>query len=220
MAAPKRKDSKGRVLKEGEHERANGTYEYKWRDKRGKRHSIYAPTLQELRKKEDNVTRDILDGIRVDKSKLTINDLYHRWVQLKRGLKNNTFRNYQYMYMQYVEPDFGETRIADLKRTDIRAFYNRLADERHLKAATIDNIHTVLHQVLEIAVEDDLLRYNPSDKALTELRKAHCNDSEKRQALTVIEQKLFEDFLRQPGPNNQWYPIFMLRFGLGYVLGS
>ncbi|WP_408112632.1 MULTISPECIES: integrase DNA-binding domain-containing protein [Helcococcus] len=35
----RRKDSKGVVLKEGEHQRANGTYEYKWRDKIGKRKS-------------------------------------------------------------------------------------------------------------------------------------------------------------------------------------
>ena len=59
----KRKDNKKRVLKEGEHQRENGTYEYKWRDPRGKRHSEYAKTLEELREKECEVQRDILDGI-------------------------------------------------------------------------------------------------------------------------------------------------------------
>lgn len=220
MSVQRRKDSKGRVLQQGEYERSTGGYEYKWRDKRGKRHSISAPTLKELRVKEKEITRDVLDGIKVDKAKLTINDLYQRWVQLKRGLKENTFRNYQYMYTQFVEPDFGKTRIADLKRTDVRAFYNRLADEQHLKASTIDNIHTVLHQVLDIAVEDDYLRYNPADKALKELRKAHCNDSEKRRALTVVEQELFENFLKRPGPNNQWYPIFYIALWTGLRAGE
>lgn len=42
MAIERRKDNKNRVLKEGEYQRSNGTFEYKWRDKRGKRHSIYA----------------------------------------------------------------------------------------------------------------------------------------------------------------------------------
>lgn len=220
MSVQRRKDSKGRVLQTGEYERSAGGYEYKWRDKRGKRHSISAPTLKELRVKEKEITRDILDGICPDKSKMTINDLYHRWVQLKRGLKENTFRNYKYMYMQFVEPDFGKNRIADLKRTDVRAFYNRLADEQHLKASTIDNVHTVLHQVLDIAVEDDLLRYNPSDKALKELKKAHCNDSEKRKALTVAEQELFEEFLSRPGPYNQWYPIFCVALWTGLRCGE
>lgn len=37
MAIERRKDNKNRVLKEGEYQRSNGTFEYKWRDKRGKR---------------------------------------------------------------------------------------------------------------------------------------------------------------------------------------
>ena len=102
MAVERRKDNKGRVLKEGEHQRQNGTYEYKWRDKRSKRHSVYAKTLEELREKEIDVLRDVLDGVRNDKGNLTINDLYNLWVQLKKGLKDNTFSNYQYMYTQFV----------------------------------------------------------------------------------------------------------------------
>lgn len=216
----KRKDNKNRILKEGEHQRPNGTYEYKWRDRRGKRHSIYAKTLPELREKELDVLRDVLDGIREDKKDLTINDLYHRWEQLKRGLKDNTFQNYRYMFSQFVEPDFGKSRVAELKRTDVREFYNYLADERHLKSSTIDSVHTVLHQVLELAVEDDYIRYNPSDNALKELKKAHCNDSEKRRALTFAEQQLFEDFLSKPGQYQKWQPIFTVMLWTGLRVGE
>lgn len=220
MSIDRRKDNRNRVLKEGEYQRANGTYEYKWRDKRGKRHSIYAKTLEELREKEIDVLRDALDGIRADKSNLTINDLYHLWVQLKRGLKDNTFANYKYMYTQFVEADFGETPIAELKRSDVRAFYNQLADEQHLKANTIDTIHTVLHQVLELGVEDDYLRYNPSDGALRELKKAHGKDSPKKRALTLPEQNLLEDFLSKQGPYHRWYPIFVILLWTGMRVGE
>lgn len=220
MAIERRKDTKNRVLKEGEYQRANGTFEYKWRDKRGKRHSIYAKTLEELREKEIDVLRDVLDGIRAEKSDLTINDLFHLWVQIKRGLKENTFSNYKYMYTQFVESDFGETLISELKRSDVRAFYNYLADEQHLKANTIDNIHTVLHQVLELGVEDDYLRYNPSDNALKELRKAHNNDSPKRRALTIPEQNLFEEFLSEQGQYHKWYPIFVVLLWTGMRVGE
>ena len=216
----RRKDNKNRVLKEGEYQRTNGTFEYKWRDKRGKRHSVYAKTLEELREKENDVLRDVLDGIRADRSNLTINDLFHLWVQLKRGLKENTFSNYKYMYAQFVEGKFGETPIAELKRTDVRSFYNYLADEQHLKANTIDNIHTVLHQVLELGVEDDYLRYNPSDNALKELRKAHNNGSHKRRALSKEEQDLFEDFLSKQGPYHRWYPIFVVLLWTGMRVGE
>ena len=220
MAIERRKDNKNRVLKEGEYQRANGTFEYKWRDKRGKRHSVYAKTLEELRTKEIDVLRNALDGIRTDKQDLAINDLYNLWTQLKRGLKDNTFQNYQYMYTQFVEPDFGRMKVSDLKRTDVRAFYNHLVDAQHLKIATVDNIHTVLHQVLELGVEDDYMRYNPSDNALKELKKAHNNDSDKRRALTVPEQEIFEAFLKQEGQYHRWYPIFTVLLWTGMRVGE
>lgn len=77
-----------------------------------------------------------------------------------------------------------------------------------LKIATVVNIHTVLYQVLELGVEDDYLRYNPSDNALKELKKAHNNATEKRRALTVPEQEIFEPFLKKEGQYHRWYPIF------------
>ena len=220
MAVERRKDNKRRVLKEGEYQRSSGTYEFKWRDKRGNRHSISAVTLEELREKELDVLRDVLDGVKVDKNNLTVNDMYNSWIQLKRGLKENTFSNYKYMYKMFVEPDFGKNRITDLKRSDVRGFYNFLAEEKHVQINTIDSIHTVLHQVLEIAVEDDYLRYNPSDNALKELKKVVNFEVEKRRALTVSEQEIFEAFLRKKGQYHRWYPVFTVMLWTGMRVGE
>ena len=41
----RRKDSKGRVLKENEVQRSDGSYMYRWRTADHERHTIYAPTL-------------------------------------------------------------------------------------------------------------------------------------------------------------------------------
>lgn len=220
MSIERRKDNKNRVLKEGEYQRTCGTYEYKWRDKRGNRHSISAVTLEELREKEIDVLRDVLDGVKADKNNLTINDLYNSWIQLKRGLKDNTFSNYKYMYTQFVEPDFGKNKLVDLKRSDVRGFYNFLAEERHIQVNTIDSIHTVLHQVLELGVEDDYLRYNPSDNALKELKKARNFETKRRRALTVPEQELFESFLSKQGQYHRWYPIFIIMLYTGMRVGE
>lgn len=220
MAIERRKDNKNRVLKEGEYQRSCGTYEFKWRDKRGNRHSISAVTLEELREKEIDVLRDIMDGVRADKNNLTINDLYKSWIQVKRGLKDNTFSNYKYMYEMFVEPDFGKSKLIDLKRSDVRGFYNYLADERNVKVNTIDSIHTVLHQVLELGVEDDYLRYNPADNALKELKKARNMESEKRRALTISEQALFEEYLSKQGQYHRWYPIFIIMLYTGMRVGE
>ena len=220
MAIERRKDNKKRVLKEGEYQRANGTFEFKWRDKTGKRHSMYAKTLDELREKELDVLRDTLDGIKADTKKLTINDLYAKWKKLKKGLKENTFSNYKYSYEQFVQPKFGKIKLTDLKRTDVREFYNYLSDERHIKVNSIDCIHTVLHQVLGIAVEDDLIRYNPADNALKELKRAHNSDDEKRRALTLEGQKIFEDFLASTPRYAHWQPIFTVMLWTGMRVGE
>ena len=176
----RRKDSKGRVLKENESERKQGGYQYRWRSSDGKRHTVYAPTLNELREKEASIQRDKSDGIRTDAQSTTVNDIYDMWKHLKKGLKNNTFVNYMYMYEQFVRQGFGELKVAKLRKTDIRRFYNRLLDDKGLKVATIDNIHTVLHQVLDLTIEDSYLQNNPSDNVLKELKQARRLSAEKK----------------------------------------
>ena len=218
--AERRKDSKGRVLKENELQRKDGSYQYRWRTSDHKRHSIYAPTLEELREKEKVVLKDKSDGIRTNAQKVTLNDVYDLWVQLKKGLKDNTFQNYKYMYEQFVRDDIGQHKITTLKRSDIRRFYNYLIDERCLKVATVDNIHTVLHQVLDIAVEDCYLRNNISDNALKELKQARNLFTERRKALTIQEQEIFLNFLKKSNMYQHWYPIFALMVGTGLRVGE
>lgn len=220
MAQERRKDKTRVVLKTGEGQRNNGTYYYRWQDKKGKRHYLYARSLKELREKEKEIEKDLFDGIKIEARYMTVNDLYELWKQVKRGLKNNTFENYTYMYEMYAKDDIGRRRISDLKKTDIKRFYNRLYDDRGLRPGTIDSVHTVLHQVLDMAVDDDYIRNNPSDRVLKELMQAHGHEAEKRQALTVPQQELFLAFLKDHEVYSHWYPIFAVMIGTGLRVGE
>ena len=151
-------------------------------DANHKRRYVYAKTLDELRYKEEQIAKDKSDGIKAEARYTTVNDIYELWKDLKRGLKNNTFENYKYMYETFVRHQIGSKTVSSLRKTDIKRFYNYLADERHLKPATIDNIHTVLHQILDMAVDDDYIRNNPSNNVLKELKQSHCFQTEKRRA--------------------------------------
>ena len=104
----KRKDKDRIVLKKGESQRPNGTYDYRWTGRDGKRHVVYAKTLEELRAKEAEIEKDKHDGIKAEARYVTINDLFELWCQLKRGLKDNTFQNYKYMYNMFVRPNLGK----------------------------------------------------------------------------------------------------------------
>ena len=216
----KRKDKDRIVLRKGECQRPNGSYDYRWTDQFGKRHVIYGKTLEELREKEKEVDRDISDGIKAEKRNTTINELFDLWCHIKRGLKDNTFQNYKYMYNTFVRPKFGKLKISQVKKSDVKRFYNYLADERGLQASTIDSIHTVLHQVFDLAVDDGYIRGNPSERVLKELKQAHCFQTEKRKALTVAEQELFLDYLRNTPHYRHWYPIFAVMLGTGLRVGE
>ena len=230
--AEKREDAKGRILKDNESVMPDGRYRYQYVDSFGKRKAIYSwklvptdkipdgkrPDLS-LREKIKQVQKDVNDGIRVDKRK-TINDIFDLWISLKLNLKDNTKQNYIYMYQQFVAPDFGKKRVSGIKKSDVRRFYNTLVDERGLKINTLDSIHTVLHPVLEVGVEDGYLRNNPSDNVLREIKQSHNYDTEKKKALTVEEQNLFLNYLRNNEIYGHWYPIFAVMTGTGLRVGE
>lgn len=216
----KRKDKSRVVLRTGELQRPNGTYQYSWMDSNGKRRYVYAKTLEELRIKEEQIEKDKSDGIKAEARYTTLNDLFDLWKTLKRGLKDNTFQNYTYMYDTFVRHIIGDEYVTKLKKTDIKRFYNYLADERGLKGSTIDSIHTVLHQVLDMAVDDNYIRNNPSNNVLKELKQSHLLKSEKRMALTRAEQDLFLDFIKNSMIYNHWYPIFAVMIGTGLRVGE
>ena len=62
----KRKDKDRIVLKTGESQCKNGSYQYRWTDRNGNRHYIYAKTLEELREKEGQVANDQVEGIKAE----------------------------------------------------------------------------------------------------------------------------------------------------------
>lgn len=220
MAKKRRLDKNRVTLRKGEMQRKDGTYCYRWSTRDGKRHYIYAGTLDELRRKEMELTVDQFDGIRTDKQHTTVNDVFELWCELKRGLKHNTFQNYKYMYNNFVRNSFGKLRVSSVKKSDVKKFYNTLADEKILQISTIDTVHNILHQVFALAVDDNYIRQNPTDDMLKELKQSHNFQVTKRKALTVPEQELFIHFLKTNAKYKHWYPVFATMLGTGMRVGE
>ena len=220
MAVKRRLDKNRVTLRKGECYRSDGRYSFRWCTRDGKRHYIYAKTLDELRRKEMELTVDQFDGIRTDKQHTTVNDVFELWCELKRGLKDNTFQNYRYMYNNFVRNGFGKLRVSNVKKSDVKKFYNTLADEKILQISTIDTVHNILHQVFALAVDDNYIRQNPTDEMLKELKKSHNFQVTKRKALTVPEQELFIRFLKTNAKYKHWYPVFATMLGTGMRVGE
>ena len=215
-----RKDSKNRVLRQGEYARADGGYEYRWTDKNGQRHSKYRKNLSELRELEDQIHLDILEGVATEGNNFTLDDIFTKWIQVKRGLKEVTKNKYIHDYHKYIQPTLGGRRIDSVKTSDIRAFYNDLHEVRKFTVGTIGTIHRILHQVLEFAADDDLIRKNPAKKALKEFTSAANDEPVNRKAMTIEEQDLFEDFLENSQMYNRWQPLFTVMLWTGLRAGE
>ena len=217
--AEKRKDSKGRILRTGEYQRANGLYQYRYKDANGKLKAVCSIDLTELREKEKQIQKDIADGI-ISDNNLTLNDMFEKHMSGKRELKASTRENYLYMYNKYVFDTLGKRKIADIKYSDVRAFFNNLIDEKGFKPNSVEILYTIIHPVFTLAVRDDLIRKNPSDNLMREIKQSHDWSKPKRKALTTEQQRAFIDYTKNSPIYSHWLPLFTTFLGTGCRVGE
>ena len=212
----RRKDPKGRVLRDGESYRKNdGRYMYRYTSVDGKRHSIYDSDLNELRKKEEKIRHDLCEGIRIGEDHITLNDVYEMWKKDKNSLKQTTKGNYVYMYEHFVMEEFGWKKLKDIRKSDVRRFHNGLLDAKRMKVNTLDSIHTVIHQLFNLAIDDLYIKINPSDGVMGECKRAHNMDTPKRRALTIPQQTAFIRYTGEVSQYRHWKPLFTFFLGTG-----
>lgn len=204
----RRKDNKGRVLQKGESQRKDGRYVYQYSDIYGKRKSIYASTLSDLRKQEKQINRDLDDNIDTVGAEITLNEQFDKYISLKTQICNSTKQNYIDLWNGNLRENvLGNKRLCDIKKSDILRFYNSLS-ERGLKYSTIKSFNCMISPCLDLAVDDDVIRKNPCNGCLGEFN----NDSSERISLTLQEQEEFLGFIRQSKVYSVHYPlvVFMI----------
>ncbi|MBR5943376.1 MAG: site-specific integrase [Lachnospiraceae bacterium] len=213
--------AKGRKkLKKGEYQRPNGTFEYKWTDRYGSRHSVYAKTLLELRIKEEAILKDTLDGIKCLNQNMTINSYFEIWQKIKSGIRESSLKTYLRLYQRYIEPQFGNTKLKDLSYSTIVMFYKDLIENRGLGVSSVGNLNVVLSMILGVAIRDGVLRNNPCTGAMKELQRKYADTVKEVKALTTAEQELLEEFLSRPGTYHCLYPLITVMLYTGMRVGE
>ena len=230
----KRRDNKGRILRQGELQRNDGKYECRYEDLNGERRSVYSWKLVEtdkipngkrkcvaLRDMEKAIQRDLDDGINTfAANRMTLNRLFDEYIESKYELKASTRTNYKYMYNKYVREDIGTRNISSIKFNHIKKFYIHLMRDVGFKPNSLENIHTVLHPVFTIAVRDGLIRTNPTDGVMADIKKSHDWEKPKRHALTVPQQEAFVGFIKSNYKYRHWLPVFTFMLGTGCRVGE
>ena len=230
----KKRDNKGRILRQGERQREDGRYEYRYKDIKGNTRSIYSWKLvetdkvpngkkssQSLRELEKQVRRDVEDELNsFTAHKTTLNAFFDSYIETKYELKQSTRTNYKYMYKKYVHDEIGVKDIASIKSSDIKKFYIHLIKDIGFKPASMEIIHTILHPIFTTAVRDGLIRINPTDGVMAEIKKSHDWEKPKRHALTESQQSAFISYISRNRKYLHWLPVFTVLLGTGCRVGE
>ena len=232
--ADKRKDFKGRNLRDGEDQMKDGRYRFRYYDKNGVRQAVYSWRLVStdkapagkrdglsLREKEEAIEKDSRDGIDGRKAaQVTLNEIFDLYMAGKHELKQSTRTNYNYMYKNYVSDSLGKKKIGSIKYSDIKAFYNSLIREKGFKPNSMEIINTILHPTFTLAVRDGYIRTNPTDGVMAEIKKSHNWEKPKRHALTIEEQEAFINYMSGSDIYRHWLPLFTVFLGTGCRVGE
>ena len=210
---------KERKLEKGESKRKDGRYMYRYTDSNGKRHAIYAKTLTELRIQERQIKRDKKELNEYVTTGASVNFVFDRYISLKTNLKQNTRSNYLYIYNKFIRDGFGRRNINEIRFSDVKQFYVSLLSAG-LQVNTLDNIHTVLHPTFQLAVRDNVIRSNPSDGVMAELKKNDGKNKGIRHALTLEQQRAFLNYIANSPVYCHWLPLFTFLFGTGCRIGE
>lgn len=220
----KRRDKKGRILRNGESQRADGRYAYVYTDCFGKQKFLYSwklePTdplpagcrsCQSLREKEKAIQRDVDDGIILYGGGLTVLQLVTKYVKQKTGVRHNTMANYNFVINVIKKEEFGERRIDKVKLSDAKEWLIKLqADGRGY--SSIHSIRGVVRPAFQMSVDDDLIRKKPFEFQLCTVV---VNDSVTREAITRKQERKFLKFIRNDEHYKRYYDGIFVLFKTG-----
>lgn len=208
----KRKDNKGRILRTGESQRADGTYQYRYKQvPKGKWHYLYAQTLDELREKERPIQKVVDDGISYCEGKITVIQLLERYISLKQGVRHATKVGYKFVLNLVKQEEFGCRQINTIKTSDAKLWFMKLQRDGR-GYSTITSVRGVVKPAFQMAVDEDIIRKNPFAFSLAGVV---VNDTKKRVALTPEQQNIFMDFVRNDSYYSRYYDEFNVLLGTG-----
>jgi len=221
----KRKDNKGRILREGEQQRADGRYMFTYVDSVTKEKKyVYSWKLEvhdkvpagkkndkSLREKIKEIQKNEMDGIISNGGGLTVSELVEKYIETKRGVRPTTMNGYKTVINFLKKDPFGKRRIDTVKVLDAKKWIIGLQKN----GRSYSSIHTfrgVIRPAFALAVESDYIRKNPFN---FELKDVLINDSVRRQAVEPKIERAFLQFVKNDEHFCECYDGMLILFKTG-----
>ena len=96
-------------------------------------------------------------------NEIYIADYLQEWLDgIKSEVRENTYKNYRYNFNAHILPYFKSHNklLKELTQRDIKKYYKEKL--KTLSVCTVKKHHANIHKALDEAVEDGLIKYNPS----------------------------------------------------------
>ena len=220
----KRRDNRNRILRNGESQRKDGRYAFKYIDATGKPQFVYSWKLEKtdklptgkrddlsLREKEKLIQKDIDDQIVPRGGEMTVEKLVRKYLIQKTGVRHNTEANYNFVLNIIKKEEFGKRRIDKVKQSDAKCWLIKLQQDGR-GYSSIHSIRGVVRPAFQMAVDDDLIRKNPFE---FQLATVVVNDSVTREAITRKQERAFLEFVASDKHFCKYYDGIYILFKTG-----
>ena len=220
----KRRDNRNRILRNGESQRKDGRYAFKYIDATGKPQVVYSWKLEKtdklptgkrddlsLREKEKLIQKDIDDQIVPRGGEMTVEELVRKYLMQKTGVRHNTEANYNFVLNIIKKEEFGKRRIDKVKQSDAKCWLIKLQQDGR-GYSSIHSIRGVVRPAFQMAVDDDLIRKNPFE---FQLATVVVNDSVTREAITRKQDRAILEFVASDKHFCKYYDGIYILFKTG-----
>lgn len=217
----KRKDKRGRLLREGETQSSDGRYRYSYVEN-GVRKQCYSWKLVKtdslpkgkrdcvpLRDQEEAIRKAALFYSKYTPVGLTVYDLVKWHYETKKGIKKTTRAGYKTVCRMLEHDSFGSRKIETIKSLEAKRWLAKLQTEDGKSYHSIHTIRGVMRSAFKEASLNEWIPKNPFDDF--SLKDAIEKDFTRREALSEEDEKRFMDFIQQDKHFCKYYDgIFIL----------
>ena len=224
VISQKRRDKKHRILRNGESQRADGRYAYKYIGSEGKPHFAYSWKLEKtdslpsckrdceaLREKEKRIEKKLAEANGTsDIGSITVSDFVEKYIDTHNALRESTVNQYRGALNILKKYSFCHKKISGVTVADAKKYALELSKTRSFGITQTDLI--VLKAAFNEAVEDGILKSNPFSFRLSKLI---INNTVPKSSINKENRDTLIDFCRKNKRANKSIDAITILLGTG-----
>ena len=199
----------GKELGQGISQRADGRYQARFTNRFGKRQTIYAKTLHEIRQRLRNEQYEDEKKLNVVSNDMTLDEWYHIWMETCKQSCRDTTRNSYAVSYKRIQPLLGWRKLSAINLIVMQQAFNELKSD----ASRIDS-RRILVDMYNKAINADLVTKNIALQVNPIVAKD--GNTEEARVLTEAETELFLDV----SAKNRYRNVYALALETGMRIGE